>query len=275
MAAHGGDVGGGGGVVALMRQGYLQIPPVTRVYLTACVMTTLAVHFEMVSPFQLYFNPPLVYRSGQIWRLVTTFLFFGSMGLNFLFNLFFTYRYFSMLETGSFRGRTADFVMMFLFGAVMMIVFGVFVDLLFLGQAFTIMFVYVWGRRNPQTRMSFIGIINFRAPYLPWVLLGFSILLGNSFIVDLLGIGVGHVYYFLEDVFPNQPHGKRLLVTPAVLKMIFDPVTEDPFYNPPPEDRPGGFNWGNGANVDDARPDYVPDQGNNGANNPNNDRPRE
>lgn len=31
------------------------------------------------------------------------------------------------------------------------------------------------------------------------------------------GIVVGHVYYFLEDVFPNQPGGKRLLLTPSFL----------------------------------------------------------
>lgn len=31
------------------------------------------------------------------------------------------------------------------------------------------------------------------------------------------GIAVGHIYYFLEDVFPNQPGGKRLLLTPRFL----------------------------------------------------------
>ncbi|XP_033089867.1 derlin-3 isoform X1 [Trachypithecus francoisi] len=32
------------------------------------------------------------------------------------------------------------------------------------------------------------------------------------------GIAVGHIYYFLEDVFPNQPGGKRLLLTPGFLE---------------------------------------------------------
>lgn len=107
-----------------------------------------------------------------------------------------------MLEEGSFRDRTADFVMMFLFGAVFMIVsfilylfllelkivceiityamlvlssgllinisldknlqaFAFVVNLLFLGQAFTIMLVYIWSRRNPLIRMNFFGILNF------------------------------------------------------------------------------------------------------------------
>lgn len=65
--------------------------------------------------------------------------------------------------------------------------FGLFVNLVFLGQAFTIMLVYVWSRRNPYVRMNFFGLLIFQAPFLPWVLMGFSLLLGNSIIVDLLG----------------------------------------------------------------------------------------
>ena len=49
------------------------------------------------------------------------------------------------------------------------------------------MLVYVWSRRNPMIRMNFFGLITFQAPYLPWVLLAFSLLLGNSVIVDLMG----------------------------------------------------------------------------------------
>jgi Derlin-2/3 len=235
------------GVSSLFRQAYLEMPPVTRAYSTACVMTTLAVQLDVVSPFQLYYNPMLIWKQYQLWRLVTTFLFFGTFGFNFFFNMIFTYRYCRMLEENSFRGRTADFAMMFIFGAVLMIAFAFFVNLLFLGQAFTIMLVYVWARRNPYVRMSFFGLLTFQAPYLPWVLLGFSLLLGNSVSVDLLGMAVGHIYYFLEDVFPNQPNGTKILRTPMMLKVLCDPAQEDPNYDPLPEERPGGFDWGNGG----------------------------
>ncbi|KAK7077158.1 Derlin-2 [Halocaridina rubra] len=228
------------------QQEYMRMAPVTRAYTTACVITTLLVQLDLVSPFQLYFNPILIFRHYQVWRLVTTFLFFGTIGFNFLFNMLFTYRYCRMLEEGSFRGRTADFVLMMVFGGTCMLCFALFCSLLFLGQAFTIMLVYVWARRNPFVRMNFFGLLNFQAPYLPWVLLGFSVLLGNSILVDLVGILVGHIYYFLEDVFPQRSGGIRLLKTPRFLQQIFDPQTEDPTYNIPPEDRPGGFAWGEG-----------------------------
>ncbi|GCB79141.1 hypothetical protein scyTo_0020756 [Scyliorhinus torazame] len=169
-----------------LQQEYLQIPLVTRAYTTACVLTTAAVQLEIITPFQLYFNPELIFKHYQVWRLITNFLFFGTVGFNFLFNMIFLYRYCRMLEEGSFRGRTADFVFMFLFGGFLMTIFGLFVNLVFLGQAFTIMLVYIWSRRNPYVRMNFFGLLNFQAPFLPWVLMGFSLLLGNSIIVDLL-----------------------------------------------------------------------------------------
>jgi Derlin-2/3 len=207
-------------------QEYFQIPPVTRAYTTACVLTTLAVQLDVVSPFQLYFNPILVWRNFQVWRLFTTFFFFGTIGFNFFFNMIFTYRYCRMLEEGSFRGRTSDFVMMFLFGGSLLVVFGLFVNLLFLGQALTIMLVYIWSRRNPFIRMNFFGLLNFQAPYLPWVLLAFSILLGNSVIVDVLGMAVGHIYFFLEDVYPNTRGGFKILQTPMLLRILLDPADE-------------------------------------------------
>ncbi|GIX77813.1 derlin-2 [Caerostris extrusa] len=198
------------------QQEYLEMPIITKAYTTACVLTTAAVQLDIISPFQLYFNPDLIFNHYQVWRLFTTFLFFGTFGFNFLFNIIFTYRYCRMLEEGSFRGRPADFFFMFLFGGTLMIfTLFQFINQIpictntvltrkietkhigiggsvghspkFLGQAFTIMLVYVWSRRNPYVRMNFFGLLNFQAPYLPWVLLAFSLLLGNSVIVDLMG----------------------------------------------------------------------------------------
>lgn len=174
-------------------QFYLEIPPVTRIYTTACVLTTLVVvcssllhvifvivqlkiefysmtlelflfqHLNIISPLQLYYNPHLILYRLQLWRFITTFLFFGSsVGMGFFFNIIFTYRYCRMLEEGSFRGRSSDFVVMFVFGATLMAILGVFMNLLFLGQAFTLMFVYVWSRRNPFIRMNILGIVNFQ-----------------------------------------------------------------------------------------------------------------
>lgn len=83
--------------------------------------------------------------------------------------------------------------------------------------------------------MSFLGLFTFNAPYLPWVILGFGLMLGQSPVFDLLGallgvcsfapadrrrpgIAVGHIYFYLEDVVPQISNGAyRPLRTPAIL----------------------------------------------------------
>lgn len=77
-------------------------------------------------------------------------------------------------------------------------------SLFFLGQALVAMLVYVWSRRSPQVRVNFFGLLTFQAPFLPWALMGFSLLLGNSILVDLLG----------EPSLPFYPDHPRLAAPP-------------------------------------------------------------
>jgi hypothetical protein len=119
--------------------------------------------------------------SFQFWRLFTNFFFFGAkFSLEFLFHMFFLVQYCRSLEEGSFRGRTADFFYMILFGSTLLTLIAPFADMHFLGSSLTFMMVYIWARRNPLVRMTFLGLFTFTAPYLPWVLLCFSVLLGND-----------------------------------------------------------------------------------------------
>lgn len=113
---------------------FMQIPPVTRSYISTCILTTLAVQLDIVTPYQLYFNPELIFKNFQIWRLITNFCYFGPIGFNFLFNILFTYRYSRFLEEGSFRGKTADFFYMFLFGGFLITIMAFFCEHNFLGQ---------------------------------------------------------------------------------------------------------------------------------------------
>jgi Derlin-2/3 len=210
----------------------MKIPPVSRFYLTSAFMTTAACAVDIISPLTLYFNYDLVFHHGQFWRLITPYLFFGVFSVDFLFHMYFlvrfrycflklycyaagvlTYKphrclflqvqYSRLLEEGDFRGRRAHYVWMLLFGIFNISLLASFgTNLHFLGHALTFMMTYVWGRRNPDVKMVFLGILQFNAPYLPWVMLTFSALLGHSITMDLIGICVGHIYYYLEWVFP-------------------------------------------------------------------------
>ena len=127
--------------------------------------------------------------------------------------------------------------------------------IMFFGSSLTFMLVYLWARRNPGLQIrqvhasasafvvrdhtggaqidqcapyprpysfSLLGLLAFNAPLLPWVLLGFSLLLGHDVTSDALGIAVGHLYFFVADVYPALAAARgwrwrRLLHTPWVL----------------------------------------------------------
>ena len=60
-------------------------------------------------------------------------------------------------------------------------------------------------------------------------------------------MAVGHTYYYLEDIFPNQPGGFKILKTPQILKVLCDESPDDPDYAPPLEESTGGYYWGAGG----------------------------
>eukprot|EP00041_Stephanoeca_diplocostata_P004662 m.48719 g.48719 ORF g.48719 m.48719 type:complete len:254 (-) comp15272_c0_seq1:937-1698(-) len=241
--------------MAGVQDAYFQMPPITRAYATGCFLTTLACQLEIVSPLQLYFNFDLIFYELEVWRLITNFLYFGNFSIDFVFHMFFLVRYCRMLEEGSFRGRGADFMYMLILAVFVISLIGPFVNVYFLGSSLTFMLVYIWGRRNPAVGMNFLGLFVFNADSLPYVLLGLSLLLNHNIIADVIGIAVGHVYYFLEDVYPKPVSlgglgGPRLLRAPAFLEALFAAPAEDADFIPPPvHERPGGFAWGEGRNL--------------------------
>jgi len=182
---------------------YMEIPIVSRIYFTSAFLTTAGCAMDLISPYSLYFNFDLIFFEGQIWRLFSSFMFFGLFSVDFLFHMYFLVRYCRLLEEGDFRGRTANFVLMLFFGIFLIAMVAPFVQAHnFLGSALTFMMTYVWGRRNEDVKMSVFGLITFTAPYLPWVMLSFSLLFGNPVSMDIIGIFVGHTYYYLEFIYP-------------------------------------------------------------------------
>ena len=82
------------------------------------------------------------------------------------------------------------------------------------------MILYVWSKKDPYRTVTFWGF-DFQAWHFPFVLALFSLLVGNSPLLDCVGIAVGHVYYFLMDVVPRV-YGKVFLRTPEFLYRLFD-----------------------------------------------------
>lgn len=204
---------------------YMDIPPISRIYFTSAFLTTAGCAMDIISPFNLYYNFDLIFFQGQVWRLFTSFLFFGMFSLHFFFHMYFLVRYCRLLEEGDFRERRANFVLMLLFGIFTISLIAPFVSANFLGNSLSFMMTYVWGRRNEDVKMSFLGVFTFTAPYLPWVMLAFTIMTRNSLMMDVMGIIVGHLYYFLEYVYPSVAdirawRIKRIMEPPSGLQWL-------------------------------------------------------
>merc|ERR1719245_1931461 len=68
------DQVGGGAVGGFDLVGwYMEIPVISRLYMTSAFLTTAACAIDIISPFSLYFNFNLIFVQGQVWRLFTTF----------------------------------------------------------------------------------------------------------------------------------------------------------------------------------------------------------
>jgi Derlin-2/3 len=197
-------------------------PPITKCYIFSATLLMVLCSLDVVSPISLYLNWQLVTEEYQFWRLITCFLFFGQFGLPFFWNVYVLVFYCSSLEDVAFRTKSADFLWMLICGATMILFLTYFCgNAFFVSGAMVDLMTYVWGRRNSGTHLQLV-CFSIRAPYLPYVLAFISFLMGGNIQDHLMGIAVGHTYYFFTDVYPLMPTslGVEIFRTPRVVKWI-------------------------------------------------------
>lgn len=110
--------------------------------------------------------------------------------------------------------------------------------------------LYIWCQLNKDVIVSFWFGTRFKAMYLPWVLLMFNMILNNSFMPSLVGILVGHLYYFLKFTYPQELGGNNWIETPSIIKRYYPDTRPSGVFgfsasgtraDPPPQQRTGLF----------------------------------
>lgn len=208
------------------------LTPITKWWLVAAVVSGLGARLGLLNPWLLAWDWTAITHKFQIWRLVTPFAFFGMPSFPWLIQLFMLSRFIPAYErdpfpsgSGAHMGNQADTVFMLAFGgAVLLLAGAAWLGMPFLAGALFMMVLYVWSKRHPETPTSFY-MFQVPAAYLPWVMVGFSFIVGQDPIPDLLGIGVGHLYFFVKQVLPDMegPFKDRLLLrTPDFLYRLFN-----------------------------------------------------
>ena len=213
MAAMLGAAGGGDIGALPLEQWFFEMPVCTRWWTTATVVTGLLVQCHILTPFQLFYSFRAVFVRSQVclfpssdfpiccfgglliesqyWRLLTTFIYFGPLSLNLLFHIFFIQRYARMLEESAVS--QAHFTWMLCYAITTLLCLAPLVSVVFLGSILSSTLVYIWSRKHPDVQLSFLGLFVFRAPWLPWVMIGLSVVMHGNWPKDeLCGIAVGH-----------------------------------------------------------------------------------
>ena len=197
---------------------YKSLPLVTKILFTGTLISAAVVNFGIVDQASLILYWPLVKGKFEIWRLVTPFFFAGKFSFPFVMHLYMLYKNTLDYERNPFNtgagGTSADVLFMLFFGMLCHVLLDVFVlgPYMVLSPQLLYMIVYLVSRKNPTGQANFFGI---KVPlfYLPWVYVGLSILMGNDPMPCLIGILVGHIFYFFTEEF-SRMQGYDLIRTP-------------------------------------------------------------
>ncbi|PWN43973.1 DER1-domain-containing protein [Ceraceosorus guamensis] len=221
-----------------------KIPPVTRTMLASLMAVTIPVLLKLISPYHFILWWPMITKKWQFWRFYTAF-FFGSSGIQFLFDVFMLFRNASELEIGHFHRRTADFVRAIFVVAIVIVATNYPLSNSVLFHPLLSGLSYLWSRANPHGSVSLFGFVTIPARWVPYAYLGLDVLMAGppQAILSATGIIGGHTYWFLEHILPesNGGRGPRYLpATPAWLRRQL-PDSVDP------NQRGGGGQGGGGA----------------------------
>eukprot|EP00525_Craspedostauros_australis_P008110 CAMPEP_0198116654 /NCGR_PEP_ID=MMETSP1442-20131203/13825_1 /TAXON_ID= /ORGANISM="Craspedostauros australis, Strain CCMP3328" /LENGTH=351 /DNA_ID=CAMNT_0043774529 /DNA_START=32 /DNA_END=1087 /DNA_ORIENTATION=+ len=186
----------------VLRKGYEDTPPLTKMYLGASLLATTIGCFTNQNQFPTFLSLDwtLTLKKGQIWRPFTSFLNFGGVGLSYAMTMNFVWNYMCSLERLH-HDKPYEFWTMFLFGMTSLLVGYPALKLspTFLGHNLSTFFVYVWSKYNEGTMVNMFELVEIKAELLPWIFLAQTFLLeGEIPILDMIGIAFGHIYHHFQ-----------------------------------------------------------------------------
>ncbi|KAG5362986.1 Derlin-2 [Yarrowia sp. B02] len=227
-----------------------ELPPVTMTFIGGVFTLGLLQFLGFASEIHYIFLWKGIVQRHEYWRFVTPFFYFGKLNIDLALRAYFLSRHPRMLEEGCYRHNVAEYAWIMLFAAANLLLIAVAFPKIsppFLGSSLLSAITYLWARRNEGVRVSLLGVFTFTAPYLPWVTLAMSYIANDegpgrdhrgrpikvshheempqehglsgrdkTLIFELIGMFIGHVIFFLEDVYPKFSGGSRPLAPPWV-----------------------------------------------------------
>ena len=116
-------IGASNELVRSLQDLWSKTPPMTQIYIGASVVITLGTFLLNKNKWPSILNLDWKQTLGglQLWRPVTSFLFYGPFGLNYLLTIHFVWTYMGQLEKINYK-TPHDFLVMMIFGASTLLV---------------------------------------------------------------------------------------------------------------------------------------------------------
>ncbi|EAN80209.1 hypothetical protein, conserved [Trypanosoma brucei brucei TREU927] len=186
--------------------------PVTKGVFAAAVLLTAAISMH-IAPYTYFTLDTSAIMGLQLWRPFTAALFFGKFSFPWLIAMAMFVSYLKYNEEYDYQGKTADFAWMLILVVIGLTAGGLLLGLPIVSGALLMALCWVFCKRHPQLRMKLYSF-EFDAKTFPWVLALFHFILGQNILEDALGIVVGHLFFFLNDLIPLK-HGTNPIATPS------------------------------------------------------------
>lgn len=123
-----------------------------------------------------------------------------------------------------FNGKTADYLFCLTFNWVASCLLCYGMGIYFLMDPMVMSVLYIWFQVNKDTTVQFWFGTQFKAYLLPWILLLFNMIITGGFLTDLAGIIIGHLYFFVMHIYPDEYGGDRWFRTPDFFYYYFPPA---------------------------------------------------
>lgn len=204
------------------------IPILTKIFLVSTLTSGAALSFKWTAAESLVLFWPLITQKFQIWRLFTAFVFAGPFSFNFAMHTYVLYENCRRYEANPFNtgagGNSADFLWLLIIAMSLLLAMANFFDVYILSDAILYVIMYVWSRREPEGQLSMFGF-RFKAVYTPWVYVAIRLIMGGSITEPLMGIAIGHLYFYLVEVYPAAHGGRSFITTPRFCIDLVEKLT--------------------------------------------------
>lgn len=182
-------------------EGFLRsVPKLTLVLLTTSVILSALCTYNIIPIYRLSFSSR-IWTHSQYWRLLTSFTYHGTFSFGTFIHFLLYFNSSKQLELQG-SGQYLYYTTILYTASLLS---GLFLNVIWTSDVHFLAIVYVTCRRNRDARIAIMGLpVQISAAYLPYISLALNFSSGS-----LIGICLGHIYYYFEDIYPQLPNSRN------------------------------------------------------------------